>query len=299
LTELIKQNYNHPSIFFWSLENELIPDRDPAFYGSVVEELNSLAKELDPTRLTTVASRGNYSGDIRMNSITDVIGYNVYKGWYEGTPEGFAAYADTYHAKYPKQCFAISEYGAGAGTNQHEYPARKHETTGPWHPEEWQATLHEVIWKAIAERPYLWGTFVWNMFDFASDGRSEGELPGRNDKGLVTYDRKVKKDAFYWYKANWTSNPMVYIASRRFARRPVNVTDIKVYSNCDSVEVSLNGKSKGSKMSGDRIFRWPGLGLIAGKNKIKAVGMKDGKRAEDTCTWEYAPKTEPAEEHDR
>ncbi len=135
------------------------------------------------------------------------------------------------------------------------------------------------------ERPFLWGTFVWNMFDFASDGRSEGDSPGRNDKGLVTYDRTIRKDAFYWYKANWNPEPMVYIASRRFTPRPSGSTDVRVYTNCDSVALSVNGINAGTKAEPSRVFVWSGVQLVDGSNSIDVVGYKDGKQLRDTCLW--------------
>jgi len=291
LKELIKQSFNHPSIIFWSIFNELMPEADRDLYGHVVTDLNSLAKELDPDRLTTVASRSRYDGRELINSVTDVIGYNVYKGWYEGTPEDFAAYLDTLHSRFPQRRMCISEYGAGAGVTQHEYPATKHNTKGAWHPEEWQSLVHEVIWKAMAARPFIWGTFVWNMFDFASDNRSEGESPGRNDKGLVTYDRKVKKDAYFWYKANWNPEPMVYITSKRYTPRPEGRAEVKVYSNCDSLSLLVNGKSLGTKSSEDKIFLWSEVGLKKGHNDIEAVGFSKGKKIKDFCTWETQLET--------
>ena len=286
LTELILQNYNHPSICFWSMENELIPDPNPAFYGKIVKDLHELAKSLDPDRLTTVASRSNYDGKDLINAATDVIGYNVYKGWYEGMPEEFAAYADTLHRRFPNRPMAISEYGAGAGTTQHELPPAKPSPQGRWHPEEWQAVVHETIWKAMAQRPYLWGTFVWNMFDFASDGRSEGEQPGRNDKGLVTYDRKIKKDAFYWYKSNWNPQPMVHLTSKRFEPRPAGRTYFKVYSNCASVELLLDGKLLGRKSNEGNIFLWEET-VPPGSHLVLARGVGRGEAVVDTCTWMF------------
>ena len=286
LTELIKQNFNHPSIFFWSLFNELIPDSDRDLYGNLVIKLNTLAHALDPTRLTTMASRSMYDGNEFINTVTDAIGYNVYKGWYEEMPEDFAAYADTLHARFPGHKISITEYGAGAGTTQHEVPPRKPTTTARWHPEEWQAVYHEEHWKAIETRPFLWGTFVWNMFDFASDSRLEGERPGRNDKGLVTYDRQTKKDAFYWYKVHWNPAPMVHITSRRFTPRPGGPTEVKVYSNCDSVALFLNGLRVGTRFGEARIFSWDVVHLVNGTNRIEALGKKDGKTYRDFCVWE-------------
>ncbi|MCX6142091.1 MAG: DUF4982 domain-containing protein [Ignavibacteriales bacterium] len=283
LRELIKQNYNHPSIFFWSMENELIPDSNPELYTKFVRDLNDLAKKLDPTRLTTVASRSKYDGNDGMNSATDVIAYNVYRGWYEGKPEDFGPYADNLHQRFPQARFAISEYGAGASINQHAYPAKKPAPRGPWHPEEWQSTLHEITWKQMVERPYLWATFVWNMFDFGSDGRSEGEHFGQNDKGLVTFDRKIRKDAFFWYKANWNPEPMVHITSKQYSPRPLGGTEIKVYSNCESIELFVDGKSLGAKTSEDRICIWNDLILTDGDHTFVAMGRRQGKQLKDEC----------------
>ncbi|HTO93854.1 MAG TPA: glycoside hydrolase family 2 TIM barrel-domain containing protein, partial [Bacteroidota bacterium] len=231
LAELILQNYNHPSIVVWSMANELIPDGHEEAYASLIRGLNDEARRLDPGRRTTLASRSSYDWSSPLNTVTDVIGFNLYKGWYEGEPRDFGPFVDALHARRPERPMAISEYGAGAGIHQHEYPPAKPSPPGPWHPEEWQCALHESTWTAIQARPWLWGSFVWNMFDFASDGRSEGEHPGRNDKGLVTYDRRVKKDAYFWYRANWNPEPMVYITGRRFSPRG-SPCDVKVYSNC-------------------------------------------------------------------
>ncbi len=285
MRELIKQNYNNPSIMFWSLFNELLPESNRELYGRIVAELNTLAKQLDPTRLTASATRSGYGGDEFMNTVADVVGYNTYKGWYGDEPEDFAAFADTLHARFSKMKLSISEYGAGAGISQHEIPPKKPIHNAPWHPEEWQAHLHEVHWKAMVTRPYIWGTFVWNMFDFASDFRLEGELPGRNDKGLVTYDRKVKKDAYFWYKANWNAEPMVHIASKRYTPRPSGANEVKVYSNCDSVSLTVNGKALGTQTSFERVFGWKNVPLSKVKDLVIATGFAYGKCVKDSCVW--------------
>jgi beta-galactosidase len=290
LRELIKQNYNHPSIFCWSLFNELIPDRRERLYESIVAHLNRTAKELDPSRFTTAASRGNYDGSAGTNRITDLIGFNLYKGWYEPELNAFAPFVDTLHARYPDLKLAIAEYGAGAGVHSHEDPARLHDTRGRWHPEEWQSVVHESTWTAIAARPFLWGSFVWNMFDFASDSRSEGEKEGINDKGLVTYDRKVCKDAFYWYKANWATEPMVHITESRFTHRSGIRVSIKVYSNCDDVELFIDGNSMGRRESAGRIFSWHDLTLHEGTHQLRARGVHGSAIFRDTCTWQISSK---------
>ncbi|MDQ2731540.1 MAG: glycoside hydrolase family 2 protein [Armatimonadota bacterium] len=293
LTELIKQNYNHPSILFWGLFNELsfgrgkTADNDAGPHPwDLIAELNGLAHQLDPTRLTTAATNLNPSHPA--NFITDVIAFNRYPGWYGGNPTEWAGWLDDFHRKYPTRSLGISEYGAGASIHQHEQNPVQPKAGGPWHPEEWQSVVHEDAWNAMKTRPYIWGTFLWNMFDFASDGRREGDTPGRNDKGMVTYDRKTRKDSFFWYQANWTSAPMMYITSRRFTPRTNPSADVKVYSNCSTVELSVNGKSMGSKTSDDHIFLWPAVMLGNGENRLEAVGLKDGKTTRDSCVWVYS-----------
>jgi beta-galactosidase len=286
LTELIKQSFNHPSIFCWALFNELIPSGKESLYEAIVARLNGLSSELDPTRFTSCASRSAFDGATGVNRITDLLAFNVYRGWYEPDPADFAAFIDDMHRRYPELLLGIGEYGAGAGIHTHEHPARLHDTRGRWHPEEWQAVVHEVVWKAIAEREFLWGSFVWNMFDFASDTRSEGEMEGINDKGLVTYDRRTRKDSFYWYMANWNPGPMVHITEKRFTPRPAGRVTVKVYSNCESVELVVDGKSLGAKQSLDRRFLWDNVVLSEGTQMLTAHAFEGGKTISDTCAWE-------------
>ena len=182
--------------------------------------------------------------------------------------------------------FCVSEYGAGANVEQHEQNPKQPNTDGQWHPEEWQAIVHEAAWAAMKARPYVWGTFVWNMFDFAVSTRHEGGIPGRNDKGLVTYDRKIKKDAFYFYKANWSDEPVLYITDRRFTERTNAVTDVKIYSNARRVELLLNGKSQGYHSTGTNcVFLWKNVKLKPGENQVTAKAERDGKELSDTCVW--------------
>ncbi len=278
LRELIKQNYNHPSIIFWSLFNEL--DFPKVAAGStapppwdLITQLNKQAKELDPTRLTTAATARPPEHPV--NFITDIIAFNWYYGWYGGKPTDWAAALDKLHAKYPTRSIGISEYGAGASINQHELDPKRPKTAGPWHPEEWQQTVHEAAWKAMKKDHWLWGTFLWCMFDFAADWRNEGDHPGRNDKGLVTADHKTRKDAFYFYKANWSDDAVLYITGRHFTPRSMAVTPIKIYSNCESVELRVNGKSCGThSLNEDHIFLWKDIPLKDGENAIEASGTK-------------------------
>ncbi len=278
LTELIRQNYNHESIFCWSLFNELGgPDRP----HELVAMLNDLAHREDPTRLTVAAA--NQDGRPE-NDMTDIMAYNTYPGWYWADP-GTMRWAIEW--KLGKgRAIGISEYGAGASVHQHDqHITQAPKTDGPWHPEQWQATVHEGTYAEIVAHPALWGTFVWNMFDFASAGRHEGDTQGINDKGLVTYDRSTRKDAFYFYQANWSRKPMVYITSRRHNERTEAVTDIKVYSNCPNVTVTVGGTPVALDSRGLGIFVARGISLQPGDNHIEAVAQRGGDTVTDHCTW--------------
>jgi beta-galactosidase len=294
LRELIKQNYNHPSICFWSLWNELGP-RDQIVLPEqtkVLNSLNDLAHQLDPKRLTTAAS--HLPTDNPVHLIPDVIAFNKYFGWYSGTAEDWAAELDKMRSIVPgDHAIGISEYGAGASIKQHEArPTTRPRTGGAWHPEQWQNLVHEQAWAAMKDRPWLWGTFLWVMFDFASDGRSEGDQFGINDKGLVTRDRRVRKDAFYLYKANWSDEPFVHITSRRFSPRRAGPAEVKVYSNCESVELFVNGRSLGRKTAADHVFVWPDVKLSSGKAKLRALGVFGGNRGKeprDEVAWQVSP----------
>jgi len=281
LRELIRQNFNHPAICFWGVGNET---SGPAADG-VVAALAGVARAEDPTRLSTYASSHD-NADPR-NWHTDVVAFNRYFGWYHGGLPDLAAWLDRTRADYPKARFAMSEYGAGASIFQHGENPGAPKPGGPFHPEEYQNAFHEAYWAALKDRPYVWAKFIWCLHDFASDGRNEGDHPGRNDKGLVTYDRKVRKDAFYFYKANWSSDPVLHIASSRFARRTEPVAEIKVYSNAPEVALELNGVPLGAKRdaAGGRVFVWPGVRLSPGANRVSASARFGAAAAADSCVW--------------
>ncbi|MFM2294447.1 MAG: hypothetical protein RLZZ350_860, partial [Verrucomicrobiota bacterium] len=290
LRELIRQNFNHPSIFFWSIGNET-SNTNLAF--DVLTELNAVAHEEDSTRPTTYAS--NHRVGDRRNYITDILAINKYFGWYNSTYADFGKFMDDSHALQPTLPFGVSEYGAGASIYQHEEnpPVRNHMSQGIWHPEEWQSIFHEENWRQMQARPWIWGTYIWNMFDFVADARKEGDIHGRNDKGLVTYDRQTRKDAFYFYQAHWTTNAMVHITSKRFYQRAQPTTELKIYSNGDEVEAKLNGVSLGIKTSADRRFLWP-MELKSGPNRIEAIAYRGGRPvATDACGWTYRADGEP------
>jgi beta-galactosidase len=278
LTELIRQNFNHPSIVFWSLSNELLGGPD---YLPLMTELNALAHQEDPGRLTTLATNNGDGAPI--TAIPDVIAHNEYFGWYYGNADEIAGWADRLHQRLPALKIGLSEYGAGASAAYHSASPVKLDYT-----EEYQALFHETYWKALATRKFLWGKFVWQMFDSASDGRKEADQAGRNNKGLVSSDRTIRKDAFYWYKANWTSAPFVHLTSRRFSKRTLPTADVKIYANTPSVELLVGGKSLGSKTSADHIFLWPAVPLTLGENLLRATAP-GGVTDEMTLTRVVAP----------
>ena len=223
--------------------------------------------------------------------MTDLVAWNKYFGWYYGEAKDLGGFLDDIHGEFPELRIGISEYGAGASIAQHaEKLRRPFPIFHPWHPEAWQAKYHEESWEVIAERPYLWGTFVWNMFDFSAAFRNEGDAMGRNDKGLVTFDRKVRKDAFYFYKANWNPDPMVYIADRRFKLRERAKITVKVYSNLPEVELIVNGQTAG-KQQGEPygIFIWNDIALREGDNAVRALADAGGAPVSDAVVWRYKP----------
>ncbi|MFE0458316.1 glycoside hydrolase family 2 TIM barrel-domain containing protein [Kitasatospora sp. NPDC058965] len=282
LRELIRQNYNHPSIAFWSIGNE--QRHDDTATNTLLGALAQIAAAEDPDRLSTYASNSSDNAGVGLHS--QLCGFNKYFGWYGGSKDGdLGAWADALHSASPNRRLALSEYGAGANTTQHALNPAAPSSGGSWHPEEYQSLFHEAAWKQIKDRPYLWGTFVWNMFDFASDGRNEGSQPGINDKGLVTRDRAVRKDAFYWYKANWATTPTLYITSRRWTQRTDAATELKVYSNADQVTATVNGTSLGTLASSDRIFTWTGVTLQPGANHVVVTATIAGATQTDTVTW--------------
>ncbi|WP_343329106.1 glycoside hydrolase family 2 protein [Polaribacter staleyi] len=285
LTELIIQNYNHPSIFVWGLWNEVRAyDSTDEPCVTLTKELNKLAHELDATRLTTSASdRGMESN---MGNISDLQAWNKYYGWYYGEYQDMGTWLDDARKDYPHIALGISEYGIGGNIYQQDV-TKLEKPSGNYFPEPEQNTYHEISWKIIQDRPFIWSTFIWNMFDFSVAGWNRGGIPNMNHKGLVTFDREVKKDVFYFYKAQWNQNePTLYITSRRHVNRTYKLTPIKVYSNCEEVTLTVNGK-KVSKIQKPEyhIFSWEDIELQPGKNTIMVSGQWRGKKQSDTCEW--------------
>ena len=266
LTELIAQSYNHPSIIVWGISNEItIYDINEEQYRNLCD-LHALAKRMDPSRLTTMAQLSRLPYTNAQTQITDVQSYNIYYGWYVGALEDNGKIMDKFHAMHPDRAYGISEYGVEDIPLWHSATPFCHDYT-----EEYANRYHHEMLKAFAQRPYLWATHVWNMFDFAADLRNEGGIAGRNNKGLVDFDHKTKKDAFYIYQAFWTKEPMVHIASRRFANRAPGERDVIVYTNCDSVTLELNGKPYQTIEVVDHAAVFPEVPLADGENTLTAI----------------------------
>ena len=283
LTEMIVQNFNHPSICFWGLYNEIQAGTD-----KIVATLNNLAHELDPSRLTTCAVYLDASTEY----IPDLMSFNKYFGWYYGKKDDLAPFYDQWHAANPQVCMGLSEYGAGGSPVQHvgQYDEEAFsimDSMGKNHPMERQTAIHRAQWPVIAQRDYIWSSYVWNMFDFGASGRFEGDSPNQNDKGLVTRDRKVRKDAFYYYKANWNKAvPTVHLCSKEYTERKESVTDIFVFTTAPSATLWLNGKKiSAKKADAYATVEWPSVQLAPGVNNVRIVTAA----GEETATWTVMP----------
>ena len=279
LKELIIQNYNHPSICFWGISNEILIGGISEKLVENHKELNALAKELDPTRLTTIAHVSMTPVESPMHHITDVESYNHYFGWYGGKMEDNGPWLDNFHKVHPDICLGLSEYGCeGIITYHGPNPACKD------YSEEYQALYHEHMAKVLDERPWIWSSHVWNMFDFGCAARNEGGVAGRNNKGLMTIDRKTKKDSYYIYKAYWNKEPMVHLCGKRYAQRAGETTQIRVYSNLPTVTLYLNGEKVGEQTA-EKVFVFE-VALADGFNTIVA----EAGDQKDTMTLEKVEK---------
>lgn len=308
LRELIRQNLNHPSIAVWSIANEpnianvWMPVNPPTL--PLLERLAALARAEDPSRPPALASCcGTLPGDLmpgtpgspvkRLDAppeAVDVFGVNVYYGWYYFKVSGLAAYLDKVHAAYPRKSFGVSEYGAGAGLSQHsDNPlGGPVNASGRPHPEELQSYIHEQTWPQLRDKPYLWGTWIWNMFDFASAARQEGDLVDTNNKGIVSFDRQVRKEAFYFYKAHWNPEPMIYLAGHRYTERASPVADVRAYSNAPQATLSVNGKTLASARCVERICTWRQVRLEQGDNVLVVEAALNGRKLRDRAVWRRA-----------
>ena len=264
MKELIIQNQHHPCICFWGLSNEVLlagklSDRLIENHKS----LEKLVKSLDPTRLTAIAHVSNTPEDCELHEITDVEAYNHYFGWYVGRMEDNGPWLDAYHKNHPQRCIGISEYGCEGIITYHTAKPESRD-----YSEEYQSLYHEELVRVFRDRPWVWCSYVWNMFDFGAAARNEGGTAGRNNKGLVTIDRKIRKDAYYIYKACWNPEPMVHICGKRYAQRAGETTEIRVYSNLPQVSLYLNGKLL-ETVRADKVFVFH-VALSEGMNTLTA-----------------------------
>ncbi len=275
MKELITQNFNHPCIMFWGISNEILIGGISDQLVENHKELNDLVHKMDPTRLTTMAHVTMTPVDSPIHNITDVESYNHYFGWYGGKVEDNGPWLDNFHKVHPEICLGMSEYGCeGIITYHGPNPQCKD------YSEEYQALYHEHMAKVFDERPWIWSSHIWNMFDFGCAARNEGGVAGRNNKGLMTIDRKTKKDAYYIYQAYWTKKPMVHLCGRRYAQRAGETTEIRVYSNQPEVVLYLNGKEVG-KQTAAKVFVFQ-VSLQDGLNVVEAAAgdVKDSMTLE-------------------
>lgn len=312
LTELVRQNQNHAASAIWSIANEVdFGNSIPSFmFGGadgrevdplpLLNELQKTAKALDPSRPTALATcceARAFGNDIEIPTTAvaaDLGGANRYFGWYFGKPGDLGPHLDGLRAKRPQQPLAVTEYGAGGALTMHTDnvlggPA---DSRGAAQPEEYESHIHETALAQLDARPWLYATWLWNSFDFATTVRTEGDAQDINTKGLIAYDHKTRKDAFWFYKANWNPAPMVHITSKRYVQRAYPVTEVKVYSNTASTELLLNGRSLGVKQDcPQKACVWTGVRLDEGSNALVARGVHPGGTVEDSASWTLAPET--------
>ncbi len=265
MTELVAQNYNHPAICFWGISNEILIGPDREDLRKNLRDLAKLAKSMDPSRLTTMAQVSMTPMDSEHNYITDVVSYNHYFGWYGGEVEDNGPWFDKFHALNPDICLGVSEYGAENILSWHSAEPENHDYT-----EEYANHYHQEMLKTFAQRPFLWSTHQWNCFDFAADARNEGGVQGRNNKGLITYDRKTKKDAFYLYKAWWNPEPMVFVSGGRFVNRAPEERNVIIYTNCEDITLVVNGVDVATKKAVDHMVTFENVALNDGANTVTA-----------------------------
>jgi beta-galactosidase len=289
LTELIRQNYNHPSIYIWGLHNEVYT---PYHYTvALTAELDDLAKSEDPYRYTASVN-GHRAVDQASNLNADVQGINHYFGWYSGEIGDVEKWIEGMEREFPHHKIIFSEYGAEANVDQQEEAVGEvGRYFSQFYPETFATKFHEIQWGIIAKHPYLLASYVWNTFDFATPVNTQGGVEARNMKGLVTFDRKIRKDAYYWYKANWSKEPVLYLTQRRATERENAVTPVTVYSNIGVPQLYVNhtkieGYAKGTT---DVHYIFHDVRLKAGENVIEVKAEHNGKTIEDKIIWNYSP----------
>lgn len=265
LKELILQNMPHPSICFWGIQNEIAMFGEQEWMYEKLGKMNDLVKTLDPTRISACANLFCVKNSSPLNRITEAIGYNIYFGWYYGEMKDNEDFVDQFHKDNPQLALGITEYGVDCNLAFHSESPRVKD-----YSEEFQALYHESVYPIFRDRDYLWGTYVWNLYDFSSEIREEGGVKYKNCKGLISYDRRIKKDAFYYYKSQWSEVPFVKIAESRFVNRPNREMTVKVYSNRKEVTIYVNGESF-TQSSENGIFLFKNIVLKEGENAVRAV----------------------------
>ena len=287
LREMIRQSFNHPSIYVWGLHNEVYQPHQ--YTKELTQSLHDLAKTEDPDRYT-VSVNGYGHMEHPVNLVADIQGMNRYFGWYEKKIQDIKPWVENLEKEYPHQKLMLTEYGADANPNhQTEYLGDALNWTKEFYPETFATKTHEYQWSVIAAHPYIIASYLWNTFDFCAPMWVRGGVPARNMKGLVTFDRKIKKDSYFWYKANWSKEPVLYLTQRRNWDREKKETSVTVYSNIGTPKVYLNGK----ELTGIREGYTPvhyiidNITLDMGKNIVKTVVVKDGKTYEDEIEWVY------------
>jgi len=288
MTELVKQNFNHPSIYIWGVHNEVYSKTADEQVPVLSRELNDIAKTLDPDRYTGAVTGYNVI-DRQENLSTDVQGINHYFGWYGGKIEDLEPWAQKVQQDFPEYKVMLTEYGADGNIDigQESVEKPKDVVTGKSFQENYQTETHIQQWAVIERNPIIVASYVWNMFEFAVPAWNRGGVNARNLKGLITFDRKQKKDSFYWYKANWNPEPMIYLANRRDNKRTSATTKIQVFSNLSAVTIEVNGKTYMAKQ-GVNAKHWvvEQVALKKGENIVKAYGKVAGKELSDEMVWE-------------
>lgn len=287
LREMIRQSFNHPSIYVWGLHNEVYQPHE--YTATLTQSLHDLAKTEDPDRFTvSVNGYGHMEHPVNLNA--DIQGMNRYFGWYEKKIQDMKPWVEELEQKYPSQILMLTEYGADANLNhQTEYLGESLNWGKEFYPETFQTKTHEYHWSVIAQHPYIIASYLWNTFDFCAPLWVRGGVPARNMKGLVTFDRKIKKDSYFWYKANWSEDPVLYLTQRRNKDREKKVTSITVYSNIGTPKVFLNGNELQGIRKGytDVHYIIDNVTLNDGKNEIKTIAKKGDTAYEDIIEWFY------------
>ncbi|RTE11452.1 glycoside hydrolase family 2 protein [Paenibacillus whitsoniae] len=270
LERLIKQAYNHSSIYCWGVQNEITIAVETENTYRTIRKLVDMTRQLDSSRFVVQANINGVADDSIMNSFTDLVGYNLYYGWYYGEIKDLGTRLDAFHRTNPNVPVLVSEYGVDTNPVYHSYSPKVQDYT-----EEYQLMFHHNALQTFEERPYVLGGYVWNMFDFGSANRNEGGEKGKNLKGLVTIDRTLKKDAFYLCKAYWSKDPFVHLAGRRFVHRHQEQNDIVVLSNMDHLRVYLNDELLTVLRGSERVFEVKGVALVQGENRIRVEGIQE------------------------